>query len=203
MTQSLINGFNKRFRQKAYDGHNPVMPGLVEYGQKPDYFILACADSRSDPATIFDAAPGSFFGFKSIGAIVRPYQTGTALAASLQYAINYLNVKKLVLLGHTNCGAIKAIHDKTDDPEIASFVDVAQDAYERAKTIISDKNADYTEEDLLRVAEEQILLQSMQNLKTYPSVANALAESRLEIETWIFEMSHGNILKYDPFFDAF
>lgn len=198
MTDRLIKGFTERFRPKAYEGNTPVMPELISYGQKPEYFIISCADSRCDPGTIFDAQPGEFFGFKSIGAIVRPYVTGTALAASLQFAINTLKVKKIVILGHTHCGAIKALHDDTDDPEIASFIDVAHEAMTKARDLHKNGCCDHDGDDaLLRVAEEQVLLASAKNLMTYPSVANAIKENNLHIESWIFEMDHGEILRYD------
>ena len=198
MTERLIQGFEKRFRPRAYEGEKALMPELVTDGQKPEYFIISCADSRCDPGVIFDAAPGEFFGFKAIGAIVRPYKTGTALAASLQFAINALRIEKLILLGHTQCGAIKALHDNTEDPEIAGFIDVAQGAMEDARKISERGQHNHDGEDsLLRIAEEQVLLASAKNLMSYPSVANAVKEGRLKIESWMFEMEHGHILQYN------
>lgn len=197
MTNRLIKGFIERFRPTAYEGEKAVMPELVSYGQKPEYFIISCADSRSDPGVIFDAQSGEFFGFKAIGAIVRPYKTGTALAASLQFAINYLKVSKIVLLGHTQCGAIKALHDDIEDPEIASFIDVAHDAMDKARKIAAQSGETEGEEDLLRLAEQQVLLASAENLKSYPPVRDALKEGRVTIENWIFDMEHGHILKHD------
>lgn len=199
MTDKLLTGFKTRFRPKAYEGNKPIMPELVSYGQSPEYFIVSCADSRCDPGTIFDAQPGVFFGFKSIGAIVRPYKTGTALAASLQFAINALKVKKLLVLGHTHCGAIKALHDNTDDPEIASFIDVAHEAMDEARKKQSTDDAiNNDEESLLRVAEMQVLLTSARNLMTYPAVKNAVEAGNLNIESWIFDMEGGDILRFDP-----
>lgn len=199
MTDRLLAGFQNRFRPKAYEGKKPVMPELVSYGQTPEYFIVSCADSRCDPGTIFDAQPGVFFGFKSIGAIVRPYKTGTALAASLQFAINALKVKKLLVIGHTHCGAIKALHDGTDDPEISSFIDVAHEAMDEARKVQNTDDAiDNDQESLLRLAEKQVLLASAKNLMTYPSVKNAVEAGNLQIESWMFDMEDGNILRFDP-----
>ena len=197
MTDRLIKGFQERFRPKSYEGEHALMPDLVSYGQKPEYFIISCADSRCDPGTIFDAKPGEFFGFKSIGAIVRPYKTGTALAASLQFAINALKVEKLIVIGHTHCGAIKALHDDIDDPEIASFIDVAHGAMDKARKIMATPEQENDEEALLRMAEKQVLLESAKNLMTYPSVKKAVEENRLQIESWIFEMEKGHILRFD------
>lgn len=171
----LLKGF-AAFREDAYDGSDAVMPQLVALGQDPRYFIISCIDSRCNPATIFKAPPGVFFAHKAMGAIVRPYRQGKALAAALQFAINYSNVHKVIILGHTQCGAVKALVDGIQDEEISSFVDVAQEGLENARK----RHADETLHDNLhRHAEEEIVLQSARNLRSYPSVRDALAEGRL------------------------
>lgn len=190
---SLLSGFND-FRREHYDGKTPLMPKLVANGQDPDYFIISCIDSRSNPGTIFKAPPGTFFAHKAMGAIVRPYQKGTALAAALQFAINYNNVKKLIVLGHTGCGAIQALIEKLDDEEISSFVAVAQEGLEKAR----EHHACTEHHDhLSRHAEEQIALLSMKNLHSYPSVKKALDEGRIEIVCWLFDMEEGTLLQYN------
>ena len=201
MSNKLLEGFEK-FVTEEYEGNDSVMQKLVEEGQSPEYFIISCIDSRANPGTIFKPKPGTFFAFKAMGAIVRPYKQGTALAASLQFALEYMKVPKLILIGHTQCGAIKALADGNDDPEIASFIDVAQLGLKRAKERMTDKGADVSD-DLLREAEKQIVLQSMENLKSYPPVAKALEENRLEIRGWVFDMSAGAILEYAQAADKF
>ncbi len=191
MSNKLLEGFEKFFTEE-YDSSDSVMQKLVEEGQQPEYFIISCIDSRANPGTIFKPKPGTFFAFKAMGAIVRPYKQGTALAASLQFALEHMKVPKLILLGHTQCGAIKAMAEDIDDPEIASFLNVAKDGLEKAKAKLGEENG----EVLLREAEKQIVLQSMENLKTYPPVANALEENRLEIRGWVFDMAAGAILEY-------
>lgn len=191
MSNKLLEGF-ERFHSEQYESHDSIMHKLVEDGQQPEYFIISCIDSRANPGTIFQSEPGTFFAFKAMGAIVRPYKQGTALAASLQFALEHMKVPKLILLGHTQCGAIKAMAEDIDDPEIASFLNMAKDGLEKAKSKLGEE----TSKALLREAEKQIVLQSMENLKTYPPVANALAEDRLEIRGWVFDMSEGAILEY-------
>ncbi len=192
MTEELLEGF-KRFHEETYEGRGAVMPRLVKDGQNPDYFIISCIDSRSNPGTIFRPAPGTFFAHKAMGAIVRPYKTGTALAAALQFALLHNNVRQIVILGHTGCGAIRALVDRIDDPEISSFIDVAQAALTRAK-ILCDKSS---HNDLLRKTEEQIVLQSAENLRTYPSVAKLLSDGSLTISSWLFDMETGNLMAYN------
>jgi len=193
MSDKLLKGFEKFFTEE-YDSSDSVMQKLVEEGQHPEYFIISCIDSRANPGPIFRPAPGTFFAFKAMGAIVRPYKKGTALAASLQFALEYMKVPKLILLGHTQCGAIQALAEGNDDPEIASFLEEAKKGLKRAQ---EQTNGEETVNDaLLREAEKQIVLQSMENLKSYPPVAKALEENRLEIRGWVFDMSAGEIQEY-------
>ena len=193
MTNKLLEGF-KKFRKAAYDHPDALMPQLVKDGQTPDYFIISCIDSRGNPGTIFRPAPGTFFAHKAMGAIVRPYKKGTALAAALQFALMYNNVKEIIVLGHTGCGAVKALVEKLDDDEISSFVEVAKVGLHRAEERCGNS---CSHDELLRHTEEEIVLESMRNLKSYPSVYTALAEQRLTIHGWLFDMEHGQILHYD------
>lgn len=169
------------------------MPSLVEDGQAPDYFLISCIDSRSDPGTIFRPKPGTFFAHKAMGAIVRPYRKGTALAAALQFALEYNKVKEIIVLGHTGCGAVQALAEKLDDEEISSFVDVAKSGLRKAQQLCNDT---CSHDELLRHAEEQIVLQSADNLLSYPSVKKAVSDNRAIIRPWLFEMESGTLLEY-------
>lgn len=199
MAHALLKGF-KLFRKETYEGAGAIMKRLVKEGQSPDYFIISCIDSRSNPGTIFRPEPGTFFAHKAMGAIVRPYKKGTALAAALQFALVHNKVKEIIILGHTGCGAIKAMVEKIDDEEISSFINVAQEGLEKAKTRCGNS---CTHDELLRNSEEEIVLLSAENLKTYPSVAGALAENRITIKPWIFDMETGNLLQYNYDFKEF
>lgn len=179
MTDDLLEGF-ATFRKEEYEGKDALMPALVSNGQDPDYFIISCIDSRTNPGKIFNAPPGTFFAHKAMGAIVRPYKKGTALAAALQFALKYNNVRKLIVLGHTGCGAVQALLNGIEDEDIAEFVNVA----EKSKC------------GTQRATEEKIVLQSAENLKTYPSVQNAIAEGQTTIKPWLFEMETGTMWEY-------
>lgn len=199
MANALLKGF-KKFRKETYEGASALMKRLVEEGQSPDYFIVSCIDSRSNPGTIFRPEPGTFFAHKAMGAIVRPYKKGTALAAALQFALMHNKVKEIIVLGHTGCGAIKAMVEKIDDEEISSFINVAQSGLEKAKATCGSA---CTHDELLRHTEEEIVLMSCENLKTYPSVAKALEDERVIIRPWLFEMETGELLQYNADFKEF
>lgn len=190
MTQDLIDGLQS-FKKYHYDEENGLMPDLAFYGQDPKYFIISCIDSRCNPGTIFRAPPGIFLSHKAMGAIVRPYHQGTALSAALQFGLTYNKVETIIVLGHTNCGAVKALAEDIDDPEISSFVNVAKNALQKAKTCCD------THTDIIKKTEEEVVLESTKNLKQYPSVANALSENRVAVKSWIFDMRRGNLKEYN------
>ncbi len=192
MADKLLKGF-KKFRKEHYEGRNALMPRLAAEGQNPDYFIISCMDSRSLPGIIFDADPGTFFPFTPMGAIVRPYKQGTALSAGLEYALEIMNVKEIIVLGHTGCGAIRALVENTDNEEIGSFVDVAETGLKKARELC---NGVCSHDELLRHAEEQIVLLSTENLKAYPSVKKGLAAGTIVLKSWLFDMDSGNLLEY-------
>lgn len=192
MTDKLIEGFRK-FRKEAYESTSASMPQLVKQGQSPDYFIISCIDSRANPGTIFRPQPGTFFAHKAMGAIVRPYKKGTALAAALQFALEYNKVREIIILGHTGCGAVRALVEGLQDEEISSFLEVARAGLNRAETRC---DGVCSHDELLRHTEEEIVHESMDNLHSYPSVQRALAEKRVIIKAWLFDMEKGQLLEY-------
>lgn len=180
MTHKLKAGF-ERFRKDHYDGDSPLMPYLVAEGQNPEYFIISCIDSRANPGTIFSPPPGTFFAHKAMGAIVRPYKKPTALSAGIHFALEYNKVHTIIVLGHTGCGAVDALINKLNDPEISEFIEVARHC-------VCDNQ---------RKTEERIVLESVKNLKDYPAVARALEDGRVEIKPWLFEMETGHLLEHN------
>lgn len=190
MTKDLLKGFSD-FKRYQYEDGTALMPKLVEEGQSPKYFIISCIDSRSNPGTIFRALPGTFFAHKAMGAIVRPYKKGTALSAALKFAIDHMKVKNVIVMGHTQCGAIQALIDNISDEEILEFVKVAQLGLEKAIS------CDCHGEALYKQTEKEIVCLSLENLKTYPHVKDALDRGDIELTGWLFDMKDGNILEYN------
>jgi carbonic anhydrase len=186
MTDSLIEGF-KRFLAK-YDNANAAPVDR-------EYVIISCVDSLSDPGIIFDKPPGTYFGFRAPGAIVRPYKAGTALSATLDIALVSNRVRKIIVLGHTGCAAMSALVNGSDNEEIHSFVEQAKAGLARAKKLCGSQCA---HEDLIRLTEEQTVLQSVENLKTYPTVAKHLKDGSLEIIAWVYDKNGVALKAHDP-----
>ena len=192
MPKNLIKGFKHFIKD-----HHELMTSLVEDGQDPDYFIISCIDSRANAGTIFHVPPGTYFAHKAMGAIVRPYKQGTALSAALQFALLHNNVKTIIIMGHTGCGAVKALIDDIDDPEISSFVSVAQTALHQTR------QDQLSRKSLQRSTEENILKLSLDNLKNYPSVQKRLLRKDLNIKAWLFDMHESALHEYDESEDTF
>lgn len=190
MTKDLLEGLYE-FKKYHYDTENSRMQMLAELGQDPKYFIISCIDSRCNPVTIFRAQPGIFFTHKAMGAIVRPYRQGTALSAALQFAIEYNNIETVIIMGHTGCGAIKALAENLDDPEISSFIEVARNGHNKAITCCD------THEDIIAMTEREVILESMENLTAYPSVNNALKHNKITLKAWQFDIKSGDLFEYN------
>jgi len=171
MPDKLIRGAIE-FKKEQFSSEYGIMPLLAAEGQNPKNFIISCIDSRCNPGVIFKAPPGSFFSHKAMGAIVRPYKKGTALAAALQFALNYNHIENIIVLGHTGCGAIKAMVEDLDDEEIRSFISEAKQSLKKA------------EHHDLGDAERKIIINSIENLTSYPSVKEALAEKRVTLQAF-------------------
>lgn len=189
MTDELIQGL-AQFKRHQY-GEDGAMSKLVEEGQTPKYFIISCIDSRANPGVIFRARPGVFFAHKAMGAIVRPYSQETALSAALQFALQYNEVDTIIIMGHTQCGAIKALAENIDDDAISSFISIAKNALKRAQCECEGQDA------ILARTEQDVILESARNIVKYPSVKKALAEERITIKPWLFDMKEGDLLEYN------
>ncbi len=166
------------------------MEQAMRSDRSPEYTVISCIDPRCKTGVIFNAAPGDFFPFTSPGAIVRPYQRGTNLAATLDLSFRN-GVTKLVLMGHTGCKAVTQLVEGNDGSEAGSFVEVAKEAFEAACARVNVN----LEEDLLRETERQVVKLSLGNLLEYPSVRYAISAGRLIVEAWMYDMHAGNLLR--------
>src|SRR5690606_20053974 len=111
--EKIIHGYQD-FRKKYAEGDNSIMNKLSHHGQKPEIMVIACSDSRVDPAVILQCDPGDLFVVRNVANIVPPYENDNShhgVSAALEFGICHLKVKHLVLLGHSQCGGIHALLD--------------------------------------------------------------------------------------------
>jgi carbonic anhydrase len=169
--------------------------------------MIACSDSRADPAILTNAEPGDLFLVRNVANLVPPCTTDSSqhgVSAALEYGVTTLEVEHIVVFGHVGCGGIHAL--LTGDPAIAesdSFIhrwlQIANEA--RRRTLIIARNRPH--EAQLRILEQEAIKTSLANLLTFPWIEQRVADGRLRVHGWIFDMSEGRVEVYLPEKDAF
>jgi len=198
--QRLVDGFN-RFRARYYKPDGTGLMNRLAKGISPDSFVIHCIDPRSGAGTVFDAPPGQIFTHVQMGAIVPPYnaQKMPSLNASLAYAIDVKKVRHLVLLAHSDCGGIAALLNDMTDKRIADWVETAAKAKSAAENKLGKSDAAALQAE----TEKLSLAMSFKNLLEYPVVKQAMAEGRLSVTGWLFNVEKGTLQEYDAAKDTY
>lgn len=199
--EKLISGIH-RFRKEYWSENRELFERLAEHGQSPEALFLTCCDSRVIPTVITHGQPGDLFIVKNMGNFVPPYSEnpldGSGVAAAIEYAVEHLRVRDLIVCGHSDCGAIQALYkDRSafaSTPHIAEWLRNG----ERTLEVVSANYPRMTREEKLAIASEENVLVQMENLRTYPVVMNAAREGRLHVHAWFFEIGTGRVYAYDP-----
>jgi carbonic anhydrase len=186
------------FRREVFESERALFEKLAR-GQSPHTLFIACADSRVSPGLITQTKPGEMFVLRNIGNIVpRHGDMLGGVSAAVEYAVSALGVTDIVVCGHTDCGAMKALEDpagnRVDEmPTVRSWLTNAAPALAAARAI----EAEGHRHDTLRLLVEQNVLLQIANLRTHPSVANAVAAGRLFVHGWVYDIEHGEIAVTD------
>jgi carbonic anhydrase len=191
----LIEGF-ERFRRDHYPTRQPLFEALAS-GQQPETLFVTCSDSRIVPSLLTQSEPGELFELRNAGNIVPPHgAAGGGESATIEFAVAVLGVRDIVVCGHSDCGAMKAVLDPSQLgalPEVAAWI-------EHAKPALASGRGEQLSLD--RLVERNILVQ-IEHLKSYPKVAERLERDDLRIHGWRFEIGAGAIHAYDPASGAF
>lgn len=198
----LMAGF-KKFRDKYFAGEHPLFERLNNVtgpGQSPKTLIIGCSDSRVDPAIITSANPGDLFIVRNVANLVPPYEKGGkfhGVSSAIEFAVVNLKVENVIVLGHRQCGGIRALmlNDLRDPGEsfVNRWVSIAQDAKERVMAA----HAGEDEESLCRHGELEAIVTSLNNLKTFPFVKQAIDERGLTLMGIYFDLELGHLLEFD------
>lgn len=195
--QKLVEGIHQ-FQQDIFSSKQRLFENLVD-GQNPLALFITCSDSRIDPSLLTQTEPGELFIMRNAGNIVPPYGTLTGgEAATIEFAVKALGVKDIVICGHSHCGAMKGVldPDNLDElPAVRSWLSYADSTHRIMKENyghISEPNARLT-----ATVEENVLVQ-LENLRTHPSVAAALARRALNLHAWVYKFETGQVFAYGP-----
>lgn len=198
----------ERFYQKWYTSKEPLFNELKK-GQNPTALVIACSDSRVDPALVTSSRPGDIFVLRNVANIVFPHgESSIALGqnAAIEYAVKHLNVAGIVVMGHASCGGIHALISSKDksanaghhhgeaDEFIGSWIAGAERAYEKVESLYPDASP----EEKSRACEMWNARLSTENLLTFPWIKEAVEQGKLHLHAMYFDLQKGELLVFDP-----
>lgn len=195
----LMIGFRK-FREKYFANEHPLYQRLTSgTGQAPKTLIIGCSDSRVDPALITNASPGDLFIVRNVANLVPPFEKlgGVhGVSSAIEFAVINLKVENIIVLGHRQCGGIRALMTNQGTQPggfVEKWIQIAKDAKER----VLSKYPGESEDALCRHCELESIVTSVNNLKTFPFVAEAIKERDLAVMGIYFDLEQGQLLEFD------
>ena len=193
----LIQGLNA-FHSSYFSDHREMFERLSN-GQSPDVLFITCSDSRIDPCLITQAPPGELFVMRNVGNIIPSYGGATgAEAAGIEYAVQGLGIKEIIVCGHSHCGAMKGLLQVGSLAEQMPLVyDWLKHHGEATRRVVLDNYAGIDPDELLRIAIEQNVLTQVKNLETYPAIRSKLHSGQLNLHGWMYEIESGTVFAYD------
>jgi carbonic anhydrase len=191
----LLEGY-RRFRAEGYPKQRERFDDLVEKGQSPKLLVIACSDSRVDPAQIFDVDPGQIFVVRNVAALVPPFETTPGLhgvSAALEFAVQVLKVRQIVVLGHGMCGGTKAaltqeLHGTApgEGGFIADWIGLLDEV---RGSVLEQHGTEGREAE--RAMEHAAVQVSLKNLRSFPVVAQKERDGELALHGTFFAISEG------------
>lgn len=199
--EKLLQGF-QRFRSRYFEQDRTLFDKLARRGQAPKTLLIACSDSRVDPAILTDAEPGDLFVVRNVANLVPPCETGGSFhgtSAALEFAVCNLEVKNIVVLGHAHCGGIQALMEGYGEQnEGEGFIAPWMQMAARARDKVLARWPEASKEFQQRACERAGILVSLENLLTFPFVRQRVEDGRLQLFGWYFDIDNGELLQYDP-----
>jgi carbonic anhydrase len=203
--RKLTEGFLE-FRKASFLPKRALFEQLAQK-QQPRVMMIACSDSRVDPAILTNAEPGDLFMVRNVANLVPPCTMDRAqhgISAALEFAVTALGVEHVIVFGHADCGGIRAL--LTQDPAvdqqhtfIHQWLQIADEA--RRRTLIIARNQPLAAQ--LRILEQEAIKTSLANLLTFPWIEERVIDRRLRLHGWSFDIKEGEIRAYIPERDAF
>jgi carbonic anhydrase len=190
---TLLQGYD-RFRTSDWHRQRARWAELAE-GQSPKVMVIACSDSRVDPATIFDTSPGEMFVVRNVANLVPPFELGGGrhgVSAALEFAVTQLEVPEIVVMGHGGCGGCKAALEqsfKNAKPGEGGFISRWIDLLDDARDEVVARNSI----DPLRDMEHAAVKVSLANLRTFSCIREREADGRLKLHGAYFAIDDGKL----------
>lgn len=197
---SLIAGY-RNFMSGRYTAESERYRHLADQGQKPQTLMIACCDSRAAPETIFDAGPGELFVMRNVANMVPPYEPDGnyhATSAALEFAVQALRVKDIIVMGHGRCGGIRAALDPNAEPLspgdfIGKWMGLVSSAAEQIQG-----NSVMTDSERQTALERISIRNSIANLRTFPCVRILEERGKLQLHGAWFDIANGELWIMNP-----
>jgi carbonic anhydrase len=194
--QKLLSGL-KQFQQEVFPHQRKLYESLAG-GQEPRALLITCGDSRVVPTLFTQTEPGELFICRHVGNIVPPYGGPYGgVSATVEYAVDALKVKHIIVVGHTDCGAMTAVlhpEKMASLPNVAGWLSYVS----AAKQIVDALYPEASEEERLHQLTERNVLLQLKHLETHPPVAVAMAKGHVSLHGWMYHIDTGDVDAYDP-----
>ncbi|MBA3039801.1 MAG: carbonic anhydrase [Alphaproteobacteria bacterium] len=197
---TLLNGY-RNFMSGRYVDERERYRVLADQGQKPHTLVVACCDSRAAPETIFDAGPGELFVVRNVANMVPPYEPDGqyhSTSAALEFAVQALRVRDIIVMGHGRCGGIRAALDPNAEPLspgdfIGKWMGLVSTAAEQLQN-----NSVMTSTERQTALERISIRNSIANLRSFPCVKILEERGKLQIHGAWFDIANGELWIMDP-----
>ena len=196
--KTLLDGY-RAFRTQRLPTEQSRYRELSERGQSPEVMVIGCCDSRVSPEVIFDAKPGELFVVRNIANLVPVYAPdggAHGVSAALEFAVQVLGVKHIVVLGHAQCGGIRAFIDKIAPLSPGDFIGRWMSMFIKPGEIVEQREHE-TMRDFATRIEKAAVLRSLENLMTFPYVQILVERGKLKLHGAYFGVAEGSLFVLD------
>ncbi|MCK4870573.1 MAG: carbonic anhydrase [Gammaproteobacteria bacterium] len=181
-------GFREKYVRCEEGVDSSLMHRLAVDGQSPEVMVVACSDARVDPALILQCEPGDLFVVRNVANLIPPNEPDAShhgTSAALEFGVCNLNVKHLIILGHSQCGGMDALLNRSE---------LKQNDFITNWMSLIDNETDPVED--VEILAKRALLSSYENCLTFPWIRERVRENKLKIDLWFFEIKTGEISAY-------
>lgn len=200
--QKLIEGI-RQFQSSYVPSHKALMAELSK-GQHPRVLFIGCSDSRVSPEIITQSDIGDLFIIRNAGNIIPPYEaTNGGEGATIEYAIEALDIKQVIVCGHSQCGAMKGLLQIGELEDKMPLVYEWLRHTEATRKLVMDNYSHLEKKEMMNVLVAENVVTQIDNLRTYPVIRSKLFKGDLAIHGWIYKIETGEVLAYDAENHAF
>lgn len=196
----LVGGY-QRFYATRGSKDAPLYRKLSEEGQTPKTMVISCCDSRVDPSAIFDAGPGELFVVRNVANLVPPFEPAGdyhGTSAALEFAVTGLEVENIVVMGHARCGGVQAfLEGNYEETKSSTFIYQWMSLLKTARDNVLASGPEEAGDERQRLLELDSVRCSLDNLKTFPFIQDAIANNVLKLRGAYFSIFHGSLLGMD------